>query len=325
MAVVGAGYWGPNLARNIVLDPDARLRWVCDLSPRRADLVAGTFTGVSATTSLGEVLADDAIDVVVIATPLSTHAPLALACLRAGKHVLVEKPLAGSVNEVEEIIAVAAEEKRMVMCDHTYCYAPAVDLITRLVSDGTLGAIEFVTSVRGNPGPVQADIDVIWDLAPHDLSILDVVLPPEFAVRTVAASATDLTDTGRPSAANLVLGLGEEAVGHVNLDWLSSGKIRRMIIGGSHRLLVWDDLRADQRVFLHGPGGGEVTSPVLDDREPLGSVIREMVASIREGREPLTDGQAGLRVSQALEAASASVALGGVPMPVLGGRVAAAR
>lgn len=168
MAVVGAGYWGPNLARNIVLDPDARLRWVCDLSARRAHLVAGAFTGVSATTSLGEVLADDAIDAVVIATPLPTHAPLALACLRAGKYVLVEKPLAGSVHEVEEILEVAAEEKRVVMCDHTYCYTPAVDLIARLVADGTLGAVGFVSSVRGNPGPVQADIDVIWDLAPHE-------------------------------------------------------------------------------------------------------------------------------------------------------------
>lgn len=321
MALVGAGYWGPNLARNIVLEPEARLRWVCDLSPARAGLVADAHAGASATTSLDEVLADDAVDAVVIATPLSTHAPLALACLRAGKHVLVEKPLAGSVNEVEEILAVAAEGKRVVMCDHTYCHTPTVRHIAGLVDEGTLGEIWWVTSVRGNPGPVQSDIDVIWDLAPHDLSILDVILPAEFAVRTVAASGADPAGTGRPTVGSLTLGLGDGAVGNVHLNWLSPRKIRRMIIGGSRQLLVWDDLRANQRVSRHGVG--DVTSPVFDDGEPLGSVIRELVASIREDREPATGGSSGLRVLQVLEAASASLGLGGVTVPVVGARAAA--
>lgn len=336
VAVVGAGYWGPNLVRNVAANPHTQLRWVCDLAIERAAGLASTYAGAAATSSFDQVLADDKVQAVLIATPASTHAALAIAALRAGKHVLIEKPIAASVAEAERMLAVAAEERRVLMCDHTFCYTSAAQFSSRLVANGELGDIHFVDSVRINLGLVQRDVDVIWDLAPHDLSILDFVLPPDRAVQTVAAHAADPLGVGQSCVAYLTLGLAGGAIGHVHVNWLSPTKVRTIIIGGSRRTLVWDDMNPSQRLCIYDRGVdldaasdpdlryrnkvayriGDMVAPALRDREALAGVIDELVAGVRGERVPQTDGQAGLAVLRILEAASASLALGGVALPV---------
>ncbi len=338
VAVVGAGYWGPNLVRNVAMNPSTQLRWVCDVAMERASKLAGTYAGATATTSLDQVLADDGVAAVLIATPAATHADLAIKALRAGKHVLIEKPLAASVAEAERMLAVARETGRVLMCDHTYCYTPAAQFISRLVHNGDLGDILFVDSVRINLGLVQRDVDVIWDLAPHDLSILDFVLPPERKVQTVAAQAADPLGVGQNCVGYLTLGLAGGAIGHVHVNWLSPTKVRTMIIGGSRRTLVWDDLNPTQRVCVYDRGVdvdavtdpetrarnkvayriGDMVAPALRDAEALSGVVNELVAGVRGERVPQTDGRAGLAVLKILEAASISLDLSGATVPVDG-------
>src|SRR5438067_2364493 len=181
VAVVGAGYWGPNLVRNFQASPVCDLRWVCDLDEHRARRAVGRYSTVPVTTSVDNVLNDDELEAVAIATPAATHWPLASAALESGKHVLIEKPLASTVAEGEAIVKLADERGLTLMSDHTYCYTPAVQRIRDLVATGTLGDLQYFDSVRINLGLVQRDIDVFWDLAPHDLSILDFILPEQWA------------------------------------------------------------------------------------------------------------------------------------------------
>src|SRR5881227_1514058 len=187
LAVIGAGYWGPNLVRNAMSTPSLDLRWLCDLDEDRARRVLGPYSTVSTTNSFDTVLEDPAVHAVAIATPAATHFPLAVAALDAGKHVLVEKPLTSSLDDGKKLVQAAEDRGLVLMCDHTYCYTSAVQELQRLVRSGALGDVQFVDSVRINLGLVQPDVDVLWDLAPHDLSILDFLLPP--SARVVAVSA----------------------------------------------------------------------------------------------------------------------------------------
>jgi predicted dehydrogenase len=335
-AVVGAGYWGPNLVRNIAMNATSDLRWVCDLQLSQATRLAGTFAGAQATDSFEQVLADPDVQAVAIATPASTHADLAVRAMRAGKHVLIEKPIAASVAEAERMLAVAEAEQRVLMCDHTYCYTTAVQHIGKVIEQGDLGDILFVDSVRINLGLVQTDVNVLWDLAPHDLSILDQVLPASRRVTGVAATGSDPIGAGQVCVGHLALSLGDGASAHIHVNWLSPTKVRTMIIGGSKRTLVWDDLNPTQRISIFDRGIdlgkdadqelrhrsqvsyriGDVVSPALRDTEALAGVIDEMVAGVRGERTPRTDGAAGLRVLQILEASTASLDAGGLSIPV---------
>jgi predicted dehydrogenase len=311
------------------------LHWVCDLDVPRAEALAAPYAGARATSSLRDVLEDDAVAAVALATPAATHAELALACLRAGKHVLVEKPLAASTGEAEKMIAVAEEEHRVLMCDHTYCFTPAVQHIARLLGDGELGDLYFVDSVRINLGLVQTDVNVIWDLAPHDLSILEHILPPGQEVTSVAARGADPIGAGQACIGYLALELASGAIAHIHVNWLSPTKVRTMIIGGSRKTLVWDDLNPTQRISVYDRSVdlttgdrevrhrsqveyriGDVVGPALRDGEALSGVITEFASAIHEEREPITGGQSGLRVLRILEAASASLRNGGVAVPV---------
>jgi predicted dehydrogenase len=303
----------------------------------------GRYSTIRVTPDLYDVLDDAGVGAVAIATPAQTHAEVALACLEAGKHVLVEKPLAWSVADGEKLIRVADESGLVLMCDHTYCYTPAVQRIRQLVRSGTLGDIQYVDSVRINLGLVQRDIDVFWDLAPHDLSILDVILPDDCFPTAVAAQGADPLGTGRSCIGYLTLPLTGGGIAHAHVNWLSPTKVRTTIVGGSERMLVWDDLNPSQRLSMYDKGvevagdrdwsgGGDIrrdmivsyrvgdmVAPALGEREALQSVIAELVASVRERRAPLTDGRSGLRVLRALDAASVSLDSGGVAVP-LGGR-----
>jgi predicted dehydrogenase len=338
LAVIGAGYWGPNLVRTALATPDIRLRWLCDLDIDRARTVLGLSSTVQATASYDAVLADPDVMAVAIATPADTHFDLVRAALEAGKHVLVEKPLTPSVAEGEKLAVLARRSGLVLMCDHTYCYTPAVQRVRQYIRDGEIGEVQFIDSVRINLGLVQSDVDVLWDLAPHDLSIMDFVLPPDVAPVAVAAHTGDPIGAGRACMAYLSVWLSNGALAHVHVNWLSPTKIRTTVIGGSRRTIVWDDMNPTARLAIHDRGVdrlparslpraerrqalisyriGDTLIPALPEREALMAVMAEFSSAITEGRPPLTDADAGLRVLTMLEAASLSADGGGTRIPI---------
>src|SRR6476659_4890645 len=238
VAVIGAGYWGPNLVRNFRGSPHWDLVAVCDLDEARARKVIGARSTVEVETSLEALLERSDVDAVAIATPARTHAPIALAALAAGKHVLVEKPLADTPEAAATMVRAAAEADRVLMIDHTYCYTPAVQYIRQTIADGVLGDILYIDSVRINLGLVQPDVNVFWDLAPHDLSILDFIVPGGLEPATVSATGSDPLGAGKACVGYLSMPLVSGGIAHINVNWLSPTKIRRMVIGGSRRTLV---------------------------------------------------------------------------------------
>lgn len=329
IAVIGAGYWGPNLARNFRASTDWELSAIVDLDCARAKKVADSVGGVAVITDIDDVLTDASIDAVAIATPARTHHGLVMRALRAGKHVVVEKPLADSSEKAREMIDEAARQGLVLMTDHTYCYTPAVQKIRELVADGSLGDVLFIDSTRINLGLVQPDVDVFWDLAPHDLSIIDFVLPGGLAPRHVAAYGADPIGAGKSCVGYLVIPLQNGGMAHVHVNWMSPTKIRQMVIGGTRRTLVWDDLNPQQRISVYDRGVdllrqtgfdtdrttatvsyrlGDTWSPALSEREALSAMAEEFAGAITGGRTARTDGYAGLRVLDVLEAASRSLA-----------------
>ncbi|NUP46700.1 MAG: Gfo/Idh/MocA family oxidoreductase [Catenulispora sp.] len=338
IAVVGAGYWGPNLVRNLFAAPDWDLRWLCDLDTERAAKVAAPYSTVRVTGVLDDVLADPAVTAVAVATPARTHRDVALTALRAGRHVLVEKPLAATRAEGEELVREAEARGLTLMCDHTYCYTPAVTAIRDLIHSGSLGEVHFVDSVRINLGLIQPDVDVLWDLAPHDLSILDYILPDSVRIEAVAATGADPIGAGRCCVAYLTLRLSSGAIAHGHVNWLSPTKVRTTIVGGSKRTLVWDDLNPAQRISVFDRGVdlarpeelgadqraaalvsyrlGDMVAPALGEREALAAAVEEFARAVRTGTPAATDGRAGLRVLRILEAASRSLAENGALVAV---------
>jgi len=338
IAVIGAGYWGPNLVRNAAATPGLRLEYLCDLNEPRAKAVLGPYSTIRTTASLQTVLEDPAVSAVAIATPASSHRDVALAALEAGKHVLVEKPLASSYADGAKLVAAAVDHGLVLMLDHTYCYTPAVQRLRELVRGGEIGELQYLDSVRINLGLVQADIDVLWDLAPHDLSILDTLLPDGVRPVSVSAHGSDPIGAGQACVAYLTVALSNGAIAHVHVNWLSPTKIRTTIVGGSRRTVVWDDLNPSQRLAVYDRGVerndpatlgadvrnqtlvayriGDMVAPALPEREALRAVMSEFVAAITEGRSAMTDGTSGLRVLAMLEAASESLASGGIAVPV---------
>jgi predicted dehydrogenase len=334
VAVIGAGYWGPNLVRNFRGSPHWDLVAVCDLDESRARKVVGARSTVEVETSLETVLQRSDIDAVAIATPARTHAPIALAAFAAGKHVLVEKPLADTPEAAAAMVLAAQDADRVLMIDHTYCYTPAVQYIRRVVAEGMLGDLLYIDSTRINLGLIQPDVNVFWDLAPHDLSILDFVLPGGLRPETVSATGSDPLRAGKACVGYLSMPLTSGGIAHVNVNWLSPTKIRQMVIGGSRRTLVWDDLNPQQRVAVFDRGVdltiqakdaqhreaatvsyrlGDITVPALPEREALSTMVAEFAGAINDRRAPMTDGAAGLRVLSVLQAVSGSLANGGTP------------
>jgi len=338
VAVIGAGYWGPNLVRNFQNNSGFQLHWLCDLDLDRARRVVGRYSSVRTTADLAEVLADDRVDAIAVATPAGTHLDVSLAALAAGKHVLVEKPLAASYADGRRLVEEADRRGLTLMCDHTFCYTPVVTRIRELLHSGEVGELQYIDSVRINLGLVQRDIDVVWDLAPHDLSILDYVLPPNVRPVSVTAVGTDPIGAGRSCIAYLTLALSNGAIAHVHVNWLSPIKVRTVIIGGSKRTVVWDDVNPMLRLAIFDRGvdvatkdelgdqerrnllisyrSGDMVAPALGEREALSAMVEEFGRAIRTGTPPLTDGRAGLRVLGILEAASRSLDEGGVAVPL---------
>ncbi|GAA2106808.1 Gfo/Idh/MocA family oxidoreductase [Microlunatus panaciterrae] len=335
IAVIGAGYWGPNLVRNFRGSADWDLVAVCDLDEARARKVVGARSTVEVETSVERLLARSDVDAVAIATPARTHAPLALKAFEAGKHVLVEKPLAETAENAAAMVAAARAAGRVLMIDHTYCYTPAVSYIREAIASGELGDVLYIDSSRINLGLIQPDVDVFWDLAPHDLSILDFVLPGGLQPATVSASGADPLGAGKACVGYLTMPLQSGGMAHVSVNWLSPTKIRQMVVGGSRRTLVWDDLNPQQRISLYDRGVnlasqaadarqrevatvsyrmGDMIAPALTEKEALSSMAAEFAAAINEDRAPRTDGDAGLRVLSVLEACTTSLVAHGAPV-----------
>lgn len=339
VAVVGAGYWGPNLARNFSCSPDWELRAICDLDVERAAALAAQY-GVPALGSLDEALDTVALDAIAIATPARTHHGIALTALSAGKHVLVEKPLADRWDKGADMVRTAASSGLVLMADHTYCYTPAVQKMREVLHDGDLGEVLYVDSVRINLGLVQPDVDVFWDLAPHDLSILDYILPGGLAPESISAHGADPLGTGRDCVGHLSFDLPLGGMAHIHVNWLSPTKIRQMVVGGTKRTLVWDDLNPQQRLSVYDRGVqlpprpsrraadrkaaaisyrlGDTWSPALPEREALGQMVAEFAAAVREGRPSATSGESALRVLGVLDASTRSLQRGGAQTAVVG-------
>ena len=325
VAVIGAGYWGPNLIRNFATCPDTQLIAVCDREPSRLDKVLAAYPGVEGSTDVHAIMANDDVDAIAIATPVGTHSPLALAGLEAGKHVLVEKPMTHSVHDAERMIECASRNNRVLMVDHTFVFHPAVRKIKELIDAGELGDLFFIDSVRINLGLFQHDVNVIWDLAPHDLAILDFLLGR--LPKSLSAFGTSHTGgVGElEDVAHLNLDFGEGLMASFHVNWLSPVKIRHFIISGSRKSIVYNDLDPAERIKVYDRGitinqdveqrrgvlvgyrTGDVCAPHIESTEPLQSVVRHFASCITHGRSPTTDGQAGLRVVRMLEAAQRSI------------------
>jgi predicted dehydrogenase len=324
IGVIGYGYWGPNLVRNFSEARDCRVVAVADMRPERRALVEARYPAVITTDDYTELLNSDGIDAIAIATPVSTHFPIALAALRAGKHVWVEKPMTSTSDEALQLIEEAQRRRLTLHVDHTFVYTGAVRKIHDLVQKGELGRIYYYDSVRVNLGLFQRDVNVIWDLAVHDLSILDHVLP----VQPCAVSVTGAGHvTGQAEdVAYMTLFFNDSTIAHIHVNWLAPVKVRRTLIGGSSKMIVYDDLETSEKVKVYDRGvrlddqkgdaryqmlvgyrTGDMWAPNLEISEALLVEATHFAECVREGRRTQTDGDAGLRVVRMLEAASQSM------------------
>lgn len=324
IAIIGLGYWGPNLVRNFHSQPGCRLKMCCDLDRRRLDAAAAACPMVELVDNPLDVLADPQIAGIVIATPVETHYSLAKAALFAGKSVLIEKPLTANVAQAEELVAMADELGLTLMVDHTFVYSPAVAKIKQLVDDGELGELLFIDSVRINLGLIQHDVNVVWDLAPHDLSIVDHLLGR--LPNSVSAFGTAHAGRGQEDVAYLNLDFGGGLIANFHVNWLSPVKLRYTMLGGSRRSLVYNDLETTEKIKVYDRGvdvlgddpegrrerlvdyrTGDVWSPYVSRDEPLAHVAEHFVECLTTGARPLSDGHAGLRVVRILDAAQRSI------------------
>ena len=320
-AVVGLGYWGPGLLRNLQELPEAAVRWACDARSERLEAIAGRYPDIATSTRLEDVLADDGVEAVVLATPVSTHHALALDALRAGKHVFVEKPLAASAAEARELIGAADDLGLVLMPGHTFLYSPPVNRIRSLIEAGDLGDIYFVSTSRVNLGVHQPDVSVAWDLAPHDFSILRYWL--EEKPTHVSALSRSCVFPGSPDVAFINLEFRSGAIAHVELSWLAPSKLRRTTIVGSERMVVYDDASNEPvRVFDSGvippdPESfgeyqltyrtGDILSLNVEAVEPLYLEMKDFCAAIRFGATPRSCAGLGLEVVEMVEAVEASL------------------
>jgi predicted dehydrogenase len=332
LALVGLGYWGPHFARIANEHGDAELVWCCDRDEAALDLPKRRFPHVGRTRDFQDVIDDESVDAVIIATPTTTHADLAVAALQAGKHVLVEKPLAGSSDGIDRIEA--ARGDRVVMVGHTFVYNSAVATVRDLVAGGELGPVQYVDSIRAALGPIRNDVNALWDLGAHDVSIFLDVLPGRPQV--VTAIAQDYLREGHPDVVYFALRFDDGVLAHSHVSWLDPYKVRRITVVGEERMVVFDDVAPDERLKILERGAsydapaeeargqsfgeyravlreGTITIPRLPNREPLSTQFEEFLSAVREGREPYSGIAQARDVVRVLEAAQRSLENGGAP------------
>jgi predicted dehydrogenase len=320
VGIIGYGYWGPNLLRNFTACPDTEVLAVCDASPARRAAVSRAYPGLATVASVDELL-ELPIDAAVVATPVSTHFPIAMQCMEAGRDVLVEKPLAGTVREAQVLTDRAAKLGRVLMVDHTYLFNNAVRRMKELVDSGELGDLHYVDSVRINLGLFQNDVNVMWDLAPHDLSIVEYLLG--VPARSISAWGCAHADPGIEDVAYVNVDYGDRLMANFHVNWLSPVKVRQMIVAGSKKSLIFNELNPSEPLKVYDRGidiseseetrlrvgyrTGDMWSPHIEPGEALQAVVSHFAECIRERVEPLSDGRMGVRVVRLLEAATRSI------------------
>lgn len=330
VAVIGYGYWGPNLVRNFAAHRSVRLIGISDLDSEKLEASKRFYPGVITTSCYDELLKNPAVDAVAIATPVHTHYQLTLAALKAGKHVLVEKPLAQNSDLARHLIDEAARRGLTLMVDHTFLYTPAVQKIRELLLKKELGSVYYYDSTRSSLGLFQSDVNVIWDLAVHDISIIHNILDEE----PVAVSATGSCHVvGSPeNMAHITLFFDSACVAHVSVNWLSPIKVRQTFIGGSKKMIVYDDLEPTEKIKVYDKGitvdgpsdkahqfrigyrAGDMWAPHVSPKEALLIEVEHFIDCVRSGTPPISSAMSGLRVIEVLEAASRSIAKHGKPV-----------
>jgi predicted dehydrogenase len=332
VGVVGCGYWGPNLIRNFYQLPVSRVKYCCDLSDQRLSHMKALYPGVVVTKRFEDLIEDHEVEAVAIATPVSSHYPIAKSCLEGGKHVLVEKPLTGKIAEAEALVETAERNGKVLFSGHTFVYNAAVNKMRELVEAGELGEVFYVSSTRVNLGLFQEDINVIWDLAPHDISICNYLFGGQPV--TVSTFAKSYIRKGIEDVAFLVLQYPQNIVAHIHVSWLDPCKIRRTTLVGSKKMLVYDDTNTLEKIRVYDKGVtiqphydtfgefqlsyrfGDIIVPKINDVEPLKFECSHFIECVRNGCQPRSDGYAGLSVVKVAERACESAKLGGAPLPL---------
>jgi predicted dehydrogenase len=319
--VIGYGYWGPNIVRNLMSLEGSEVRAIAEISPAAQARARKAYPGIKITASAMEVISAVDVDVVAVVSPVWTHYELTKAALENGKHVFVEKPFTSTAAQGEELVNLAQQKNLKIMVDHTFLFTGAVKRIGQLIEEGALGNLYYYDSTRVNLGLFQHDVNVLWDLAPHDLSIMDHLIKtnPEAVVATGQGHLN-----GHEDVAFMTLYFPEKIIAHINVNWLSPVKVRTTLIGGEKRMIVWNDLEADEKVKIYDKGvkitsregvyellvsyrSGDMWSPQLEQVEALRQELSYLVDCITAGKEPFNNGSAGLRVVRMLEAANESM------------------
>jgi predicted dehydrogenase len=322
MGVIGYGYWGPNLVRNFSGADESQVAMVCDANQQALKRVKKAYPNVRVTADCDELIKDPEVDAVAIATPVFTHHELAKKALEAGKSVFIEKPFTHTVAEGEELLELAEKKKLKIMVDHTFLYTGAVRKMKQLIEDNILGDLYYFDSVRVNLGLFQHDVNVVWDLATHDISIMDYLIDER--PQAVAASGVGHFGRGLEDIAYLTFYYGSNIIAHINVNWLSPLKVRTTLIGGKKRMLVWNDLEPDEKIKIYDKGvqvrtkegkysllvdyrSGDMWSPKLEQTEALKSMVEAFVGYVTNGGTVVNDGIAGLNVVKMLTAANQSL------------------
>lgn len=332
IGLIGYGYWGPNLARNFYNNPDFELSAICDFSPDRLQAAGSLYPQAKALSQVEEIFDDKQLDAIAIATPVSTHFDLAKKAFLSGKHVWLEKPMTEKVEQAEELIELAEKKNKVLLVDHTFVYTGAVRKIKDLINKGELGGLIYYDSTRANLGLFQQDVDVIWDLAPHDISIMDYLMP----FKKLAISATGSHFYGKHIVPKAVLTVYMEnnIVAHINVSWVSPVKIRNTFIAGTSKMVLYDDNHPSEKIKIYDKGVdlyetkeklyhlkvqyrvGDMYAPKLEDHEALAFETIHFADCILNGEKPLTDGRAGLEVVKVLVASKESLAKNGAPVEI---------
>jgi predicted dehydrogenase len=329
IGIAGYGYWGPNLVRNFAVTPGASVVAVCDMNANRLAQAKARHPNVEMLQDFALMLKHPKIDAIAIATPVSSHFDLAMQALKAGKHVFVEKPMVASLEQAHLLVAEAEKRKLQVMVDHTFIYTGAVRKINELISSGELGDLYYYDSVRVNLGLFQHDVSVVWDLAVHDLAILDYIS----AAKPCAVSATGISHVpGQPeNLAYITLFYPDRLMAHIHVNWLAPVKVRQTLIGGSRKMIIYDDVEPSEKIKIYDKGislnsdanrykmligyrTGDMWAPCLDVVEALTAETAAFLGSIESGKPAVNDGHSGLRVVRVLEAATKSMADRGRPI-----------
>jgi predicted dehydrogenase len=333
IAVLGCGYWGMNYVRVLSELPDAEIAAVCDQRTARLDEVARRFPGVPLTTEIGEALARPDVDAAVVCTQAATHRDVAGRAIEAGKHVLVEKPLTVDVDDADELVAAADEASRLLLTGHTFVYNEGVKHVKSLIDQGALGRTYYLYATRTNLGPFRADVNALWDLAPHDIAIFNHLVGR--VPLSVSAVGARVLGNGREDVGFITLWYAEDMLGHIHVSWADPQKVRQCVVVGSDRRIAFNDLEPGERVrvFDRGvkPGGddvastfgeqlqvreGDITSPALPATEPLKHLCGHFLHCIRRGERPVTPGRSGREVIAVMQAIEESVARHGAPVAV---------